>query len=267
MRVRLVIFITASTLLLFFAVLTGYHVLAKPTGELANVIKIVDGDTFEIENGQTVRTLGINTPEKNEFYYKQATDKLNELIGGKQVRLEKGPDDVDKYGRILRYVFVDKEFVNLEMLRGGYAVVHIVNPDEDHFLDFKKGEKEARDNKLGIWKISSNGCIGVTEFVYDAVGNDNQNLNGEYIRLANLCDKSIDMDGWTVRDNSASNSYTFHQFSLKSNSSVTLYSGNGDDSTTELYWKNRYGVWNNDGDTMFLRDRNGNLIATYSYPN
>ncbi|MDI6811717.1 MAG: lamin tail domain-containing protein [archaeon] len=50
---------------------------------------------------------------------------------------------------------------------------------------------------------------------------------------------------------------------------VTLYTGAGKDTTTELYWNSSgcrcNAVWNNDGDTLYLRDMNGNLVMSYSY--
>lgn len=267
MKAYVVFIILISLSLLFLASFSGYFFLVKPNESGFNVSKIIDGDTFEIENGQKVRMLGINSPEKNEFYYHESAEKLAQLIKGRQVKLEAGPEDVDKYGRLLRYVFVDGKFVNVELIKGGYAVVHILNPDEKHFLEFKKAEKEAKERGLGIWKKSSDKCIQVLEMAYNAPGNDNENLNGEYAIFGNKCNNSIDMTGWSVRDRSAGNAYTFQQFSLKSGSNATLFSGKGQDSKNELYWNNRYAVWNNDGDTLFLRDRNGNLIATYSYPN
>lgn len=247
---------------------TGYYILTNAQQEKTfNVTKVFDGDTIEIETGDKIRLLGINTPEQGEFYYQESRDSLTKLVDGKQVKLEIGPEDKDRYGRLLRYVFVDDVFVNLQLLREGYATVYILNPDEKYYLGFKEAENEAKENKVGLWSGPDiQVCIAIVEFNYDAIGNDNENLNGEYVTFQNNCDNSVEMDGWIVKDE-ATNSYTFKGFVLWSNTKVTLYTGSGVDTADELYWdKKRYAVWNNDGDTLFLRDGKGNLVLSYSYP-
>ena len=107
-----------------------------------------------------------------------------------------------------------------------------------------------------------NDCISVKQFNYDAEGNDNDNLNEEYVVLANSCDDLI-MTGWTLKDESASNKFTFATFTAPKE--FTIYSGVGDNSETEIYWGRTQAVWNNNGDTLFLRDKEGNLILSDSY--
>src|SRR4030042_2567140 len=82
------------------------------TNEGILVTRVIDGDTIEIEGGQKVRYIGIDTPEKVDprpsvqCYGKEAAAKNKELVEGKRVRLEKDVSETDKYGRLLRYVFV-----------------------------------------------------------------------------------------------------------------------------------------------------------------
>ena len=86
--------------------------------KLYNVIRVVDGDTIEIEGGQKVRYIGIDTPETVDpsrpvgCYGKEASDKNKELVEGKIVRLEKDISETDRYGRLLRYIYVGDIFVN-----------------------------------------------------------------------------------------------------------------------------------------------------------
>ena len=83
--------------------------------QLYVVTKVIDGDTIQIENGQKVRYIGIDTPELkgNECYAKQAREKNKELVEGKQVKLQKDISETDKYGRLLRYVYTEQgKFVN-----------------------------------------------------------------------------------------------------------------------------------------------------------
>jgi len=92
-------------------------------------VRIIDGDTFELANGDIVRLVCVDTPEKGKEGYEEATDFLFSLIYNKEVRLEKDVEDKDIYGRLLRYVYInatedneEKEiFVNKEIVKQGYG--------------------------------------------------------------------------------------------------------------------------------------------------
>lgn len=93
---------------------------AAPPGVV--VIEVVDGDTIVVAGGQRVRMIGIDTPERGQCGYYEATAALTALVGLRPVVLVGGArDDVDRYGRLLRYVDVDGVDANLEMLRSGHA--------------------------------------------------------------------------------------------------------------------------------------------------
>jgi micrococcal nuclease len=139
------------------------------------VKKIFDGDTFEVEmNGKSekVRMLGIDTPEKwdsDKFERDQrrtgkdketikklgtlSSEFTTRLIGGKKVILQADikSDDKDKYGRLLRYVYLeDGTFVNLKIVEEGYANAYRkFNVSRQN--EFIKAESEARDKKKGLW--------------------------------------------------------------------------------------------------------------------
>ena len=94
------------------AVLTG---CAPASEEQALVVRVIDGDTIEISGGARVRYIGIDTPEvypELEYYGAEAREKNAEMVEGKIVVLEKDVSDRDRYGRLLRYVYVDGTFVN-----------------------------------------------------------------------------------------------------------------------------------------------------------
>lgn len=95
----------------------------------------------------------------------------------------------------------------------------------------------------------------------------NENLNGERILVTNDGNNIVDMTGWGIRDESASNRYTFPDgYTLTPGETVIVFSGCGDDFDRELYWcSTRSAIWNNDGDTGFLTDPSGNTHDTYSY--
>src|SRR3989338_201731 len=119
------------------------------------VISVVDGDTLKISSGEVVRLIGIDSPETKASYYAEAKNKLTELTLNKKVRLEKDISETDRYGRILRYIFVGNMFVNLEMVKQGYATAYTYPPDVKYSAQFVNAEKEARNNKLGLWSLAT----------------------------------------------------------------------------------------------------------------
>lgn len=142
------------------------------TNDYLIVTKVIDGDTFKMSNGEKVRLMGIDTPEKFESDKldrqsgqsgrdKEIIKKLGEasseyvrkLVEGKKVTLVKDPgyDDRDKYGRLLRYIYMeDGTFVNAKILEDGYANV-FYSKQISKMDQFKKLEREARENKRGLW--------------------------------------------------------------------------------------------------------------------
>lgn len=136
---------------------------AGPTEE-ARVVRIVDGDTIIIDRGhgdERLRYIGIDTPESVkpdtpvQFMAEEAAAVNERLVGGREIVLERDVSEVDPFGRLLRYVwFRDGErwlFVNLELVRRGFA--HAVTyPPDVHWLDvLRRAEREARSAGVGLW--------------------------------------------------------------------------------------------------------------------
>lgn len=125
------------------------------------VVKVIDGDTIEVEGKKKVRYIGINTPElhdprkKVECFGKEAAIMNSDLVEGKEVRLEKDISETDRYGRLLRYVYIGDLFVNDYLIRQGYAYVSSYPPDVKFAQQFKEAEKEARENNRGLWNSCS----------------------------------------------------------------------------------------------------------------
>jgi len=120
--------------------------------ENTTVTKIIDGDTVEIEGGYRVRLLEIDTPEYGENCYQEAKDRLEELLLNKKVVLEKDQTDVDKYGRCLRYVFLNGENINLEMVQEGLANSDVFDSDIKYKTEVLEAESSAKLNKIGcLW--------------------------------------------------------------------------------------------------------------------
>ena len=122
--------------------------------DTARVISIVDGDTIIIEGGYEVRYIGIDTRETHpeaELFSIRALKLNRQLVEGKVVRLEKDVSDTDKYGRLLRYVYVDDVFVNAELVRQGLAWAKAYPPDTKYQDHLEQLEKEAREAGRGMW--------------------------------------------------------------------------------------------------------------------
>ena len=125
------------------------------TEEQVLVVRVIDGDTIEIAGGARVRY--IDTPEvypDMEYYGAEAREKNLELVEGKMVRLEKDVSDKDRYGRLLRYIYVDGVFVNAELVRLGYASAVSYPPDIKYKELFNQLEEEAKEAEIGIWRYS-----------------------------------------------------------------------------------------------------------------
>jgi micrococcal nuclease len=121
--------------------------------EKALCTAVYDGDTFELENGEVVRLIGIDSPEHFEPGGDIARDHLSSLILNKKVILVPGDQELDTYDRLLRYVYVDGICVNEEMIQKGYAEVRYIgedNPNREYYLEL---EIEAEKNEVGLWRF------------------------------------------------------------------------------------------------------------------
>jgi len=122
--------------------------------ETDTVTRVIDGDTIDIATGQRVRYIGIDTPEvypEREAYGMEAWQANRNLVEGKKVRLEQDVSETDKYGRLLRYVYVDDIFVNAELVRLGLAEAKAYPPDTRYQDLLEQLEAEARRAGRGMW--------------------------------------------------------------------------------------------------------------------
>jgi peptidoglycan hydrolase-like protein with peptidoglycan-binding domain len=116
-----------------------------------------------------------------------------------------------------------------------------------------------------LTEVGGDSGIEVTEAQFDAPGDDHENLNEEYVTFTNTGDEPADLTGCRVEDD-AGHTYEFPDgFALDPDASVTLYTGSGDDTQTELYWGSERAIWDNTGDSVVVYDPDGNLLARRSY--
>ncbi len=120
----------------------------------ARVIQVIDGDTIIIEGGYRVRYIGIDAPEVHprlEAYGIEAWQANRDMVEGKKVRLETDVSEKDKYGRLLRYVWVDDVLVEAELVRQGLAQAKAYPPDTKYQDYLAELETEARLMGRGMW--------------------------------------------------------------------------------------------------------------------
>ena len=119
--------------------------------------RVIDGDTIVLSNGEKVRLIGVDTPETKhpqkpvEYYGKEATAFTKKMVGGKVVKLKYDVQRRDEYDRLLAYVYLmNGTFLNAEIIKQGYGHAYTRFPFK-YMEEFKQYEKEARENKRGLW--------------------------------------------------------------------------------------------------------------------
>lgn len=114
-------------------------------------VGVADGDTCTIlmegNESRRIRFYGIDAPESGQDFGKKAKEYCSNLIFGKNIKVV--GLDTDRFGRTVGKVYVDDKYVNLEMVKAGFAWHYAYYSPND--LDLAEAEKEARRNKLGLW--------------------------------------------------------------------------------------------------------------------
>lgn len=135
-----------------------------PTGQTveSKVTSVIDGDTIVVEGGHKVRYIGINAPETSKDTSGKKTGEQcfadesylenKRLVEGKVIKLVRDVSNTDKYGRLLRYVYVNDIFINDYLVINGYAKTMTIKPDVRYYEKFKVSQSHAKSKNLGIWK-------------------------------------------------------------------------------------------------------------------
>lgn len=245
--------------------------------EPATITAIQDGDTLEVSRSDgttdTVRLIGINSPESSECWASEATLALASLTPfGSDIAISQDTSDRDQFGRLLRYVWIGSFSVNEELVRRGAAISRRYAPDTTLAARFESAQAAAQQAGIGLWAPDACGpaadaTLEIVEIHYDAPGDDNTNLNEEWVSVRNRSSNLVDLTGWGIKDESASNRYNFPTgFTLAAGDAVTIFSGCGDDFGTSLFWCSvGSAIWNNSGDTVFITDSNGNTHTSQTY--
>jgi micrococcal nuclease len=251
------------------------HLQKELPGTVAMVSSVSGGDSLTIDRpagSEPVRLMGITAMEPGDCMSAESSDRLRQLLEGRAVILVPDETERDAHNRLLRYVWVDDQFVNETLVAEGLVLARNNEPDSVLGEVLDAAQRRAQSEHLGMWATDACGTesetsIVITHVRYDASGDDNANLNGEYLMIRNESPGPVDLSAWTLKDDSASHRYTFPVgFALLASEQVKVMTGCGVDTPTDLYWCNTdSAVWNNDGDTAFLLDPSENIHTSYPY--
>lgn len=255
-----------------------------------HVTHVIDGDTLDARlpdgNSGRIRFLGIDTPEINAEDNKhheygdiidldclaqwgiEAKYFTREWIEGKDIFIEFDETaGLQTSERWLSYVYLENgtDFCAL-LIKKGYARAYMEGTCSREYYYFNL-QQQAIDEEMGLW-----GCTGIEEkglyiviVNYNVGGNDEDNLNDEYVVIQNKGGDEKDLSGWKLEDEK-NYVYNFPDgFSLAAGAWVTSHTGSGINSDKDLYWGNTDPVWNNNHDTAYLKNPSGSLVDSWSW--
>ena len=246
---------------------------------VTRVREVIDGDTIVLRDGRKVRYLGINAPEHGQPYAREATNFNRRLVSGLPVRLEFDQVRADRHGRLLAYVYATKcevrgtkcgeeTMVNEQLLAEGLAHVFFMPPNTRFAARLLQAQEKAHTARRGMWK-AVRGPLKITRIEPKGNAEEGKEALGEYVRIANISAQSLDVSGYSIADRDG-HRYEFPSAQLRPGYVLTLVTGEGQDrrdhaGPVTLYWNRRAGVWNDRGDTAYLRDPKGEVVDRFEY--
>ena len=255
-QILLLVFLIMLLFVINYSFLDSFVVRFLDDSETGVVGRVIDGDTLVIGN-QSVRLLGINSPERGEKYYEEAKKFLENAVLNKTVELEFGRDKYDLYKRKLAYIYYDNRNVNLEIVKEGYANFYFLSGKDKHYNDFSEAWNKCIDNNRNLCeksKYECANCIVLKEL----------DVKEQKVVLENVCAFDCSLDKWTIKDEGRKK-FVFNSFILKKSSNVNIIIGNETNSENTFYWKEYDYVWTSSSDSLFLRDDEGKLVLWKGY--
>lgn len=224
--------------------------------EFVYVDRIIDGDTI-IGNNESIRLLGINSPERGEKYYSEAKEFLEKEILNKPVRLKFGKERYDRYKRILAYVFLNDRDINLELVEKGFANYYFPSGKDQYYSVFQDAWNECVNNEINLCEKSQNKCAKCIEL-------KELNYENQEVVFYNKCNFSCDLTNWEIKDEGRKK-FIFPEFVLYSKKEIKIKVNKEKIEGDILTWERKNYVWTKTGDTLFLRDSSGKLVLWEGY--
>lgn len=264
------------------------------------VKEVVDGDTLWVTLDSTgksvqVRNAGIQAMEAGQCHGGTATSAMTALapVGSRVLltaRYASSTSTVDGVTRLLRFIYVLKDgaWIDLQhtLLQRGEVLWYPIPPEFANSARYREALERARAAKLGMFS-PTRACGTASQAVpqiwinYDGDGDENANVNSEYIRLYNQGATGVDLSGWWLRDGTQNHKYIPKGTVLQPRRTLTLHVGKGTDSPSSgrLYWgwsAPRYQntidaptgrrVVDPPGNAAYLFDPRGNVVTLTTYP-
>jgi len=249
------IFLLVLLVILFFVI--NYNFIDNwfknffEESESGFVERVIDGDTIVIGNN-SIRLLGINSPERGEPYYEQAKQFLEKQILNKTIKLKFGNERYDKYDRLLAYVFLGEKNVNIELVEKGFANFYFPSGKDFYYKDFEQAWEICLNSNKNLCEKSGDVCAECIEL-------KKFDFKNEILVFYNDCSFDCDLTDWGIKHEGRKN-FVFPKFVLNSFSEVKVVVENGIDNSTTLFWKGEDDVFTKTGDGLFLRDAEGKLV-------
>jgi len=208
------------------------------------VMRVIDGDTIQLEDGRIVRLLNINSPEKGKPGSAESTSFLKQYENS-SIQIE--ITGTDKYFRNLARLY-SPDYLNLLIVQDGFASKFLVDPSELKL--FSNAEAKAINNSYGIWKKSDYfGCF-----------NSKIDSKKEIVTISNTCNE-INLSGWMLKDESRK----IYVFKSSIKDKLIIHTGVGKDNETDYFWNSNQNIWNDDRDTLYLFDSEGKIVHSHDY--
>ena len=287
-----------------FSVTESRHddaLISPPNNAEGKVMRVIDGDTSEIFiNGHLykVRYLLIDTPETHdkfrgeEPFGREAFEFNKNLVEGKVVRLEKDITDFDKYGRLLRYVYLDSIMVNLELIRLGLAKTYLIKPDGKHYSLFAEIQEDARKQKLGIWSSLDVFSDSMKVITQDTENEHQKKMNNlsksekpqviisqifydgivprvesdEFIEILNTGNTDVSLEGWKINAGNSKQNFKFpHKYILQAGEKCRVYTNEIHPESGGFSFQSKKAIWKNSGDIGYLVNNKNELVYKLEY--
>jgi endonuclease YncB( thermonuclease family) len=276
-------------------------VAGLPAGDEAAVTRIIDGDTIDVMmNGEIfrVRYIGMDTPERGMPFFAEATEANRQLVEGQTVILVRDVSETDRYGRLLRYVYLTSGlFVNAELVRLGFAQIATYPPDVAHQAEFLALQQEARENELGLWALPAAGAavepvseptqppasaatpaplptdapppapapaaVVISFIYYD--GQVARVESDEYAEITNTGGSAVNLAGWRLNAGNPGQDFWFPSFGLQPGQSCRVYTNQIHAEYCGFSFGSGQALWNNRGDCGYLYDASGAEVSRRCY--
>ena len=261
----------------------------------ALVINVVDGDTIDVLiDGleYRVRYILVDTPEtfgEVEPFGPEASATNRALVDGKRVRLEKDVSEKDRFGRLLRYVYVDDLMINEELLRLGLATVATFPPDVKYVDQFLAIQQQAQADGVGIWGETeasqpvqptqpppateppqasepppqASGGVIIQTIRYDGLVTRVE--SDEYAEIANTGPTGINIGGWRLNADDPGQDFIFPDFVLEPGQVCRVYTNQSHPESCGFSFGSGQALWANGGECGTLYDSGGGLVSEFCY--